>query len=239
MPKKKSSQNLKETDLYPPLQEWLEGNGYIVHAEVKNCDIVARKNDEVIIIEIKRAINLDLLLQAVRRQQASESVYVAVPAPKTADKRWNELLRLLKRLELGLLLVYIDTALPRVELAFHPLRQERQKRKAVTKALLTEMSGRSVNMNVGGSTRRPLMTAYKEEALTVAAALEQSGPTSPSRLRKSGCSGKTASILYSNFYGWFERVSLGQYALTDKGKTALTEHQELAVRIRSRLQKCI
>lgn len=238
MAKKKNPKTIKETDLYPPLQEWLEANGYIVHAEIKDCDVVARKDDDVVIIEIKRAINLDLLLQAVKRQQASESVYVAVPAPRTADKRWSELLRLLKRLELGLLLVYIDSALPRVELAFHPLKQERQQRKAASRALLKEMSGRSVNMNVGGSTRRPLMTAYREGALTVAAALEQSGPTSPALLRKSGCPEKTASILYANFYGWFERVSVGQYALTEKGKTALFEHQELVVRIRSRLKEC-
>jgi Uncharacterized conserved protein len=238
MPRKKTLQTVKETDLYHPLQGWLEGNGYIVHAEVNDCDIVARKGDDVVIIEIKRAINLDLLLQAVKRQQASESVYVAVPAPRTADKRWNELLRLLKRLEIGLLLVYLDSILPRVELAFHPVRQERRQQKAVTKALLTEMSGRSVNMNIGGSTRRPLMTAYREEALTVAAALEQSGPASPSLLRKSGCPEKTGSILYANFYGWFERVSAGQYALTEKGRTALSEHQELVVRIRSRLKEC-
>lgn len=225
---------LKETDLYPPLKAWLEAGGYAVHAEVGHCDIAARKGDDCVLIEIKRAITLDLLLQVVRRQENDASVYAAVPAPKTTDKRWRGLVRLLKRLEVGLLLVYLDTAHPRVELAFHPIRQERRKRASATRTLLAEMSGRTLDLNVGGSTRRKIMTAYREQALGVAAALDTMGTASPRELRAAGTADKTAMILRDNHYGWFERLARGVYTLTDSGRDALVEHGELVEALRKK-----
>lgn len=226
---------IRETDLYPPLRDWLENNGYHVHAEVGDCDIAARRGEELVLVEIKRAINLDLLLQAVRRQEADASVYVAVPAPDTVDKRWRELMRLLKRLELGLLVVYLESALPRVELAFHPVPQERRRRKTTTQSLLSEMSGRSLSLNQGGSNRRPVMTAYREQALGVAVALERLGPTSPKKLRAAGASQKAAMILRANHYGWFERVSIGQYGLVSAGKDAIAANKELTDLLRGKM----
>lgn len=216
-----------ETDLYPPLKAWLEEAGYTVHAEVGGCDVAARKGDELVLIEIKRSINLDLLLQVVRRQEAEAAVYAAVPAPRTVDKRWRGLIRLLKRLEVGLLLVYLESARPRVELAFHPIRIEPRKRKKTTGAILTEIAGRSRDMNIGGSVRQKIMTAYREEALGVAVALDRLGSASPKTLRAAGTSAKTGRILFDNHYGWFERTAKGVYKLSEPGLAALGEHPEL------------
>lgn len=228
---------IKETDLYPPLKSWLEANGYDVFAEVNDCDIAARRGEELILIEMKRAINLDLILQAVRRQEVKAAVYAAVPAPANPyDKRWRELTRLLKRLEIGLLLVYVESALPRVELASHPIARERRRAAAPTRAILREMSGRSLDLNVGGSHRRRLMTAYREQAIKVAVALESLGPSSPKALRNSGTSPKTYGILTGNPYGWFERVEKGVYALTDTGRAGIGEHSELADMLRQSLR---
>lgn len=232
---------LREADLYPPLKTWLESNGYSVQAEVNSCDVVAQKGDDLIIIEMKQAINLELLLQVIRRQQAHASVYAAVPAPKTQDRRWRDLNRLVKRLEAGLLLIHIDSALPRVEVAFHPVEQQPRRRdKSTTRALLKEMAGRSVSMNVGGTMRRKLMTAYRESALAVAVSLEKTGATSPKEMRKVGAPANTGTILRGNHYNWFERLGLALYNLTPEGKTALEEpdYQELLTVLRQRRDAC-
>ena len=224
-----------EADLYPPLKTWLEEAGYIVHGEVGGCDVAARRGDELVLIEIKKTVNLDLLLQVVRRQKARAAVYAAVPAPRRADKRWRELTRLLKRLEVGLILIYLESVRPRAELAFHPVREERRQRSGPTRALLSEMSGRSRDLNVGGSVRKKLMTAYREQALVVAAALERSGPASPKLLRGAGTSEKTGQILRDNHYGWFERISYGHYGLTEPGREALIKYEELVKHIAAAL----
>ncbi len=143
-----------ETDLYPPVLAWLESAGYTVHAEVNSCDIAARRGSELAVIELKRALNLDLILQAVRRQETAASVYVAVPAPQRQDKRWRDCLRLLKRLEIGLILVHLSSALPRAELVFHPLEQPRRKNSRAAKTAAPQKrfcgkcrDGRSTSMS--------------------------------------------------------------------------------------------
>lgn len=229
--KKKSTgsrPHLKETDLYPPLKIWLEKAGYTVRGEVAGCDVAASKGDELILIEIKKSINLDLLLQVVARQITGAAVYAAVPAPLTVDKRWRALNRLLKRLEVGLILIYINSAQPRVELAFHPIRLAPTKRLRAASAILTEISGRSLDLNLGGSVRQKLMTAYREEALAVAVALRGLGPSAPKNVKKAGTSDKTGRILLDNHYGWFERLGPGLYQLSDSGHQALIVHGELA-----------
>lgn len=222
---------IRETDLYPLVKSWLEANGYTVRGEVDGCDIAAVMDGELILVEMKLAINLDLLLQVVRRQESAETVYAAVPVPERMDKRWRGLTRLLKRLEVGLLLVHAHSALPRVEVAFHPVRQERKRRKDRTRALLKEVSGRSLDLNLGGGNRQTLVTAYREEALGVAAALRRLGPCAPKTLREAGASAKTTPILYHNHYGWFERMAKGVYALTPAGEKALETYRELVEKI--------
>jgi hypothetical protein len=226
-----------ESDLYPQLRAWLEANGYEVHAEVGGCDIAARRGDELVLVEMKKSINLDLVLQLVKRQGAHASVYAAVPAPKLRNKRWVQLERLLKRLEAGLLLVHLASALPRVEVAFHPIPYAQPKTKNATRAFLKEMAGRSVSVNVGGGTRRKLMTAYREGALAVAVALEKTGATAPKILRQHGAPEKTQAILSGNHYGWFERLGKGLYALTPAGKAALEEpgYAELVAALRGKI----
>ena len=70
---------MKETELSEPIRLWLDKQGYTVSCEVKNCDIVAQKKSELVIIELKTRFSLDLVYQAVNRKNLTESVYVAVP----------------------------------------------------------------------------------------------------------------------------------------------------------------
>jgi hypothetical protein len=120
-------------------------------------------------------------------------------------------------LEIGLLLVEQGAMGMVVSKQFDPLPYQRKKNTRSRRALLTEVADRSGDYNVGGSTKRTLMTAYRENAILIACCLAKLGPSSPKSLRNLGAGDKTTSILSANHYGWFQRVEKGVYELTDQG----------------------
>ena len=215
---------MKESDLFAPLKNYLEAAGYKVRAEVRNCDITATKGDELIIIELKLSANLQLFIQATDRQYITDSVYVAIPKPaQRSKKHWKGIHHLLRRLELGLIFVDVDNPIDPVEIVFHPIEFQRRKFKHRKKAIIKEVENRSQNLNIGGSNKRKIITAYKENAIQIAVYLNEIGATSAKILREFDSGKKTLSILYSNFYGWFQRVDRGVYDITAKGKKELTK----------------
>lgn len=220
-----------ETDLYQPVHDYLVAQGYTVRSEVRDCDIAAVKDDALVVIELKLKLTLAFLAQGTKRQELTEAVYLAIPRPPNRQK-WNaqtkDVRRLLRRLELGLLLVSKHS----VEIVFHPLPAERQKRKAKRRVVLEEIENRSADYNQGGSTRKKLVTAYRENAIRIASCLSVLGPCSPAQLRKLGTCEKTHGILYRNVYGWFERQDRGVYALSARGRSELSGYPELAARYR-------
>jgi hypothetical protein len=229
---KRGDSTLRESDLYAPIRDWLVEQGYIVRGEVKDCDITAVKGEDLIIIELKRAFGISLLVQGAQRQRATDSVYVAFPRPPGGiyTRHWRAATHLLRRLELGLILVAFGGRIPEVEVVFHPLPYERKKAKKHKRAILTEIAGRSGDFNEGGTTRRKRITAYRENALHIAYLLEQNGPLAPRKLRELGTGTKTLSILSSNFYGWFERVERGIYRITQQGSEELKAYPHVVSR---------
>jgi hypothetical protein len=220
---------VKETDLYAPVAKHLQSLGFTVRGEVNACDIAAVRGEELVIVELKRGLTMDLLVQATKRQRMTDSVYVAIPRPRRMQG-WHGQRRVLRQLALGLIFVrFYARRKPAVEVAFHPVPYQKQKRKAAKRAVLTEMEGRSGDFNVGGSTRRKLVTAYRENALQIACFLDAMGPMTPKELRGLGTGPKTQSILYSDFYGWFERVDRGVYGLKPAGREELKEYAEVVV----------
>jgi hypothetical protein len=220
----------KETDLAGPLSDHLARQGYTVRSEVKDCDITAVKGDDLLIIEMKKTLNLPLVVQAVRRQRLTDSVYVAIPRPSNKWKWWKEsrgAQHLLRRLELGLILVSLEKGKPPVEVIFHPVPFARRKRAKSRRAVLEEISRRSADYNRGGSTRVKLATAYREDAIYIACCFLAGGRRSPAGLRALGTSPKTQGFLRLNPYGWFERVAHGMYGLTARGETDLAAWPDL------------
>jgi len=71
---------------------------------------------------------------------------------------------------------------------------------------------------LGGSTRAPIMTAYRQQALACASELA-AGPR-PVRDLRERCP-DAGKILLNNVYGWFERADRGIYGLTEAGHAAL------------------
>lgn len=213
---------MKETDVAIPVENYLSELGYVVRSEVNSCDITATKGDELLVVECKKAISLKLIYQALDRQEFSDSVYIAVPllSGKKIPHR-KHLLRLLKRLEMGLILVHILKTKTRVEVVLDPREYRRIRRHKKRAAILREIESRSENYNTGG-TRGKVMTAYKESALQVARLLLEHGPLSAKGLRELGSVEKTYSILYKNFYGWFcKGEKRGEYLITAAGEEAV------------------
>ncbi|HEX2945720.1 MAG TPA: DUF2161 family putative PD-(D/E)XK-type phosphodiesterase [Clostridia bacterium] len=225
--------NIRETDLYKPVHDYLEALGYQVQGEVKGCDLAAIMGDDLVVVELKTAFNLKLLSQAVRRQRVTDSVYVAIPLPKGGARTagWRDMCMLLRRLELGLITVALNREENQVEVHFHPntfdrLRSLRSNKK-VRSHIIKETVGRSGQYNTGGATRTKLMTAYREQAVHIACCMIRFGDMSPARLKKLGTSAKTPNILRDNHYGWFTKVSKGLYSLNDTAREFLDGYPEL------------
>ncbi len=150
----------------------------------------------------------------MRRQRLTDSVYVAIPRPSNKWKWWREsrgAQHLLRRLELGLILVSRERGKPPVEVIFHPLPFARRKRAVSRRAVLEEIAHRSADYNRAGSTRTKLATAYRENAIFIACCLlVQSARRARPRCAPWARGPKTQSILHFNAYGWFERVEHGR-----------------------------
>jgi hypothetical protein len=211
---------MKEADLYPPVKAYLEAQGFEVKAEVGALDVMARRGDEApVVVELKIALNLPLILQGVARQSLFDDVYLAVPQPRKWTHRYKDLTTLLRRLGLGLLVVEGDTVMAHLDPA--PYQPRRNGPRAGR--LLREFERRVGDPNVGGTTGTKRMTAYRQDALRMAAHLAN-GTMRPAALAKVSGVAKAAAILRADHYGWFERVAPATYALTPVGHAALASH---------------
>ncbi|MGG3471448.1 DUF2161 family putative PD-(D/E)XK-type phosphodiesterase [Neobacillus pocheonensis] len=229
----KETKKLQEIDLYKPIQTFFVRDGYEVYGEVKDCDMVAVKGEELVVIELKLTLSVDLLIQAAKRQRLTDKVYIAIPKPKYRlnSRRWADKCHLIRRLELGLIVVSSPGKRAKAEVILHPVVFDRRKSMGQSKrkreAVLKEINGRSADFNVGGSNRTKIMTAYKENCIQIAGYLRQFGPLSPKNLVQMGTGDKTSSILVKNYYGWFERIKRGTYIISDKGKEEIKEYPDL------------
>lgn len=213
----------REEELYQPVKAFLEDQGYAVKAEVRGCDIVARRGDEPpVIVELKKSFGLALLLQGVDRLAVSEQVYLAFaagagPAAWRRDRR--AILKLCRRLGLGLLLVHPDKVL--VEPLLDPLPYQPRPNRKRRALLLKEFARRVGDPNTGGQTRRPIVTAYRQDALRCAVLLQRQGPTKAALIAADTGVSTAGTILRDDVYGWFHRVERGIYTLSPKGCEAL------------------
>jgi hypothetical protein len=210
-----------ESDLYAPVKTLLEGQGYSVKGEVRGCDVVAvRGKEPPVIVELKRAFGLGLVLQGVDRLALSDAVYLAVGA---WPKNMRNVKKLCRRLGLGFIVVVKE----RADIVLDPAPYMPRKNRRKASRLLGEHARRVGDPNRGGSsTKVPMMTAYRQAALRCAASLAANGPTKVAILRVTCDAPNAASILRDDFYGWFERVKRGVYALTPKGRRGLQLHDE-------------
>jgi len=199
-----------ESDLYAPVKALLAGQGYDVKGEVNGCDVVAVRGDEPpVVVELKRTFGLGLVFQGIDRLAMTDAVYLAVGAWPT---RQPEARRLCRRLGLGLIVVTHG----RAEVVLDPLPYVPRRNRRRATRLLGEHRRRIGDPTAGGSVRRPIMTAYRQEAVRCAAVLA-TGPLSLRLMRAAADVPNAGRIVRDNVYGWFERVDRGVYALSPRG----------------------
>ncbi|MCE1237083.1 MAG: DUF2161 family putative PD-(D/E)XK-type phosphodiesterase [Hyphomicrobiales bacterium] len=208
-----------ETDLYAPIKRHLEGLGLEVKGEIRGCDLVGLSDGEpelVVVCELKQTFTLELVLQAVERTAACDEIWLAVAASRRGRGRENDrrVKKLCRFLGFGLLAV---AAGGRVDVIVEPEPWKPRRDAKRRSRLVTEHRRRRGDPVVGGSTRVPQLTAYRQQALALADLLAE-GPRRPRDLTDEAP--EAAKILRGNVYGWFERIERGVYALTESGHAA-------------------
>jgi hypothetical protein len=210
---------IRETSLYAAVKQHLERLGYEAKGEVCGCDIVAVRPGEpplLVITELKLGFTLELVLQGVDRLAVADEVWLAVRASRRGRDRDSRARKLCRLLGFGLLAV--DLGRHAIEVLAEPAPYRPRLNNRRRSLLLTEHRQRRGDPALGGSTRMPVMTAYRQRALVCAAALSE-GPRRPRDLRD--VAPDAAGILLRNVYGWFERETRGVYRLSPAGAAAL------------------
>ena len=211
---------MAETSLYQPVKAFLESLGLEAKGEICGCDVVALDQGEraaLVVCELKMAFTLELVLQAVDRSAACDEVWLAVRASARGRGRENDsrAKKLCRLCGFGLLSVFANG---RVEVIVEPVQWKPRPDNKRRSRIVDEFRKRRGDTAIGGSTRRPLMTAYRQQALACAAAMS----ITPARPRDLKIAHPDApKILQNHVYGWFERVERGVYGLTDAGRAAL------------------
>ncbi|RYE63368.1 MAG: hypothetical protein EOO83_03845, partial [Oxalobacteraceae bacterium] len=160
-----------ETSLYLPVKSFLETAGYVVKGEVGGCDLVGLSEGDptvVVICELKLSFNLELILQAVDRAAVADEVWIAAKLSlkgkgRETDKRYRDLCR---RLGIGILGVSAAGDVSVIVGSVSPMPRTNPKRRS---RLMREHQKRRGDPVLGGSTRVPVMTAYRQQALSCAA----------------------------------------------------------------------
>jgi len=151
----------------------------------------------VVIGELKLTFNLELILQAVDRAAAADEVWLAAKLSargkgRESDARYRNLCR---RLGFGMLAV---TNTGDVEVIVKPPDTAPRRNPKKRSRLVAEHRRRKGDPAMGGSTRAPIMTAYRQQALACASALS-GGPRRVKDLRPE--IPDAGKILLHNVYG--------------------------------------
>jgi hypothetical protein len=207
---------MPETDLYHPVKRFLEAQGYVVKSEIKSCDVVALRGDEPpLIVELKTALTLQLLYQATDRLTMTDAVYIAVQRPQRGVA--SQAVKLCRRIGIGLIVVATSGSL---EVLADPVPYAPRVNTRRKGLLLKEFAKRAGDPNTGGSTRKPLMTAYRQDALRCVHHLAAAGASRIRDVKTATGVDRASTILRDNVYGWFVKQERGIYGLTDTGVKA-------------------
>lgn len=225
---------IRETDLYAPVKAFLERQGYEVKAEIGAADVVASNGvDEPVIVELKTGFSLSLFHQAIARQLITDAVYVAIP--HSSGQRFRQSLMankgLCRRLGLGLLSVRLIDGHIDVHLDPAPYRPRKSKPRQTR--LLREFLRRVGDPNQGGSTRRGIVTAYRQDALRCVMVLRANGPSKASDVARQSGVAVARRIMADDHYGWFDRIRTGIYGLSPKGAEAAAQYGDVIRQLRS------
>lgn len=212
---------MKESDLYPPLKQFLESQGYEVKGEIGDCDALAVRGAEMpVAVELKLSLNLEVILQAIDRLSLTSKVYIGVPEQcKILKRRRKRIVKLLRMLGLGLMTIDPTRKFCNVDVLLDPGTYKPRVSKRNQERLLGEFVKRVGDPNLGGTDKRKgVMTAYRQRTIRIALFLLEHGATRALQISVDIQEPKARDILYRNVYGWFDRVSRGVYEISPRGK---------------------
>lgn len=201
-----------EYELYEPIANYFRYQGYLVYGEVVDCDLIAKQDEHIIIVELKLNLNITVIYQAIERLKISDEVYIAVQKPsRMSRKNYYKMRRLCQMLGIGLFLIDTDDNLTVVcmPVNVHSIKKTKKKK------FLEELNKQKFNVNIGGVTNEKINTSYRERCLEIAYILEGEGKISAKILKDKYQIDKAYPILYNNYYGWFEKIERGSYRLTN------------------------
>jgi hypothetical protein len=212
-----------ETALYPPIKAFLESQGYTVKGEIGPCDVMAIRGEEPpVIVEIKEQLTLALILQAVDRLIVAPTVYIAFRAGKGHSASWRsrrkQVIAMVRRLGIGVLTVSVRN---RVEAVVDPAPYKPRLSARRSQRLLKEFTERVGDPEQGGSASGQRMTAYRQDAIRCARLLLDDPELKLSVIREKAGVDRAGNILRDNHYGWFERVRVGHYRLSPRGRNEI------------------
>src|SRR6266550_325714 len=173
----------RETSLYAPVKRFLESLGFYVKGEICGCDLVALRGNEsplVVIGELKLGFNLELVLQGINRTAACDEIWLAVRTSARAGRERDPRVRKFCRL-LGFGLLGVS-ATGRIEVLVEPGPWRPRRDPKRRSRLVNEHRRRLGDPALGGMTRSPIMTAYRQQALACAASLA-GGPRRMSEIK--------------------------------------------------------
>ncbi len=208
---------MKESDLYPPVKAFLEAQGYEVKGEIGPADVMGVRGSDIVVVELKTRFSLALFHQGIARLAVCDCVYVCVA--RGTGRPWmkavKENKRLARRLGLGLLSVRMETGAVEVHCDPGPYAPRKVARKK--RAMLSEFERREGDPNLGGLAGARV-TAYRQEATLCAEFLALAGEARGVEVAKSTGVKRATTIMRDNHYGWFEKVSVGVYRLSEAGR---------------------
>ena len=211
---------MREADLYPPIKAHLQRQGYDVKGEVGAADVVARRGDDLVVVELKLGFSLALFHQGIERLLVTDHVYVAVPAGGRA-KALKANVKLARRVGLGVMTVRERDGF--VEVLADPAPYTPRKSKKKHSRLVRAFDRLQGDPNSGGATRHGIVTGYRQDAVRCARFLAIHGPSKGAKVKEWAEVPQATRIMADDHYGWFERVERGVYGLTKAGQKGLAD----------------
>ena len=211
---------MRESDLYAPIKAHLLRQGYDVKGEVGAADVVGRRGEDVVIVELKLGFSLALFHQGIERLALTDDVYIAVPAGGRA-KALKANVNLARRAGLGVMTVRARDGVVEVLADPGPYAARRSKKKKTR--LLRAFDRLQGDPNAGGATRHGIVTGYRQDALRCAWFLAIHGPSKGAKVKDWAEVPQATRIMADDHYGWFERVERGVYGLTAAGHKGLSD----------------
>lgn len=110
----------KESDLYPPVRDWLERQGYKVYVEQFGVDVIGLRDSTLVVVELKLCLTHRLRYQLQVVSGWADFVYGAVPTVP-------RLYRGLRHEGFGLLIVRGGKVYQRIKAQQQPFLRERKR----------------------------------------------------------------------------------------------------------------